>query len=122
MIEATLALLTEHWIATLVFAVQLAIRPVVKHFGLQPDADDLRPWVRRYRNLPSGRRGLVDGVLLTINSLFAEWYIQTLVVPRLTGGIASQLFGTASILVGIGIGLSIGKAMTESDYSWYKHE
>lgn len=119
MLESYITLLASHTLAVGLFLAQLALRPLVRYFDLKPDEQDLTGWVQRYKHLPKFWKGLLDGVLLTVNSALGEWYIQTIAIPRLTGDFPSQVFGLFMLFVGAGIGVSMGKALTEDGYTWY---
>lgn len=120
MLEQYPGFLASHKLAVGLFIAQLALRPLVRHYDLKPDEEDLAGWVRRYKHLPNVLKGAVDGVLLTVNSALGEWYLESVALPRLTGEPLSQLFGVVMIFIGAGIGLSIGKAVTERDYNWFQ--
>lgn len=119
MIEHYLNFISQHKIAAAALVVQLVINPISDYLGLRPDKDELVGWVQRYKELPKLLKGSIDGTLLAMNSLIIEWYIQTFAIPRFTGGFVSVLSGLVMIFVGGGLGVSMGKALTERDYSWF---
>lgn len=120
MLEEYISFFAAHKIAAVVFVLQLGIRPVWKYFDLNPSENDRAAWVDRYKALPNVLKGILDGVVLTANSLMAEWWILNVAMPGLSGSPASVLAVLFQSAIGIGLGLSMGKALTETDYSWYK--
>lgn len=122
MFELYLAFFAAHKIAAVFFILQLAMRPVWKYFDLQPSEDERAGWVNRYKELPGVARGFITTTVLSGNSLMAEWWLLNIAVPGVTGGPIAVLATLLQAAVGIGLGLSVGKALTERDYSWVERK
>lgn len=83
----------------------------------QPE-DKLYPYAR-YLKHHDKTRWILKGIAAAIMGLIAEWYAFTLLLPAIESGPLSAAVIGVQTLVGAGLGLSIGKALVEIDYSFY---
>lgn len=119
MIEYYIEFYASHKIAVAFIILQLAIRPVVTWAGYTVPVEKRAGWVDRYKSAPKMVQGVIDGILLATSSFMGEWWVKSMVLPAIdAGGWAIVVTATQSV-IGTGIGLSIGKAITETDYTWF---
>jgi len=90
----------------------------------EPPEEDRYTWIAAwYYDRSPYARGLVKGILIAMAAIFTENWLQTVVEPTLASESAVNIGVTAVIIIiGAGIGWSMGGAMLFSDKAVFENE